>query len=683
MSSDVLELFWDLSSVDKAQRVTAASTLVSKLKEHQDLHRKGKEDGALSKNLSYALKRLTRGLCSSRLCSRQGFCLALSEILATFDEIGIRGVWETAKEVTTVTHSTRKDENDLLYGRFFAVVALFKSGRLTAPGNDALFSEILTICTELANSKLYLREVSYDLIAQLVLACSDQHLRAVSQKILPLISETSVGALDLERLMVAIAIEERTNKAIYASKPLLHASHLESLCPVLMSSSTTHPRLHSVWPHILRTLAARPNLLKAFWLNVVENGLIVSRVERSYMAIALTGAMLKLVPPQHVCDLLTPQLLTLIVRSAVSRSQALHLIATHTLSSLSDSLTASPPLALALVMHMAIHVPHANFTALFRLKGLQEGLNSLNSEGLNTLYDFLIADFNNPTRQHPSKAHESSWVESRREWCVEQLCVIARNSIAHGESGQGHQSLGHRVLRFLSDHALGENKTSTSNSNKSNKTKTQSSSSDVVPLTKSSITCCASRMLTLVLDLSALDKDGNWMDDTSQYIQGVIEHSAKGKDSARINAFATLKTIDTATSTGDHKQSKDAKPNKDKHKDSKDSKDSKKHNTTHNYHNKTQNQNQSQNNKYKTSKLHKHKNKKHNTQSQSQTNATETKTTVATTTPPQLHHQQRHRHRGMCQRTRRFGKRKSTSKSETNQRDKTCQKGGGFCCLCE
>ena len=76
-----LECFYALADLDEAIRSSATKDLVAHLA-------KGEVDeedmGAGSVDLSYAVKRLVRGLCSSRGAARQGFTLALSEVLRAF-----------------------------------------------------------------------------------------------------------------------------------------------------------------------------------------------------------------------------------------------------------------------------------------------------------------------------------------------------------------------------------------------------------------------------------------------------------------------------------------------------------------------------------------------------------------------------------------------------------------------
>jgi DNA polymerase phi len=76
-----LPLFWDLSSPSEKERINASAKLVNTLERFQD-HWGGEDDldESNSPDVSYAIKRLVRGLASPRESSRLGFAVALTEV---------------------------------------------------------------------------------------------------------------------------------------------------------------------------------------------------------------------------------------------------------------------------------------------------------------------------------------------------------------------------------------------------------------------------------------------------------------------------------------------------------------------------------------------------------------------------------------------------------------------------
>ena len=96
MAASTLQHYWDLASFDPAVRINAAQSLVRSLAEFQKDHEATIQNGThktattedeldtlCAPDVSYALRRLLRGLPSSRQGARQGFSLALTEVKIT------------------------------------------------------------------------------------------------------------------------------------------------------------------------------------------------------------------------------------------------------------------------------------------------------------------------------------------------------------------------------------------------------------------------------------------------------------------------------------------------------------------------------------------------------------------------------------------------------------------------
>ena len=100
MSAKVLSFFWELAALDVDRRVKAAASLIAALKIAQ-AEFEGSTGGALCPDLSYAVRRLVRGLASPRDGARQGFGAALIELLGAFDEVTPEEVLEQVSEPST------------------------------------------------------------------------------------------------------------------------------------------------------------------------------------------------------------------------------------------------------------------------------------------------------------------------------------------------------------------------------------------------------------------------------------------------------------------------------------------------------------------------------------------------------------------------------------------------------
>jgi DNA polymerase phi len=92
-SSSSLALYWELASLDSKTRINSAAKLIHLLKNFQSEFEKDDKkkdlviqstedlDNHCAPDMTYALKRLIRGLPSSRQGARQGFSVTLTEVI--------------------------------------------------------------------------------------------------------------------------------------------------------------------------------------------------------------------------------------------------------------------------------------------------------------------------------------------------------------------------------------------------------------------------------------------------------------------------------------------------------------------------------------------------------------------------------------------------------------------------
>ena len=100
-NADYLSHFWSLAEIESSTRVSACEAILSTLR---SLREEKSEDFETS--VEYTLKRLVKGLKSSRGGARQGFATALSMSLNAFFQNGneerLSEVWRHTLEVTKV-----------------------------------------------------------------------------------------------------------------------------------------------------------------------------------------------------------------------------------------------------------------------------------------------------------------------------------------------------------------------------------------------------------------------------------------------------------------------------------------------------------------------------------------------------------------------------------------------------
>ncbi|KAL2622927.1 hypothetical protein R1flu_003132 [Riccia fluitans] len=351
-----MQIYWYLASVEANVREIAALALVKELtaaqkdyeesglgKEERDAEAvilgEGKlEDGLgdCSPAVQYALRRLVRGVASSRESSRQGFALALAAVLGTVPCIRGAAVIKLVEKNLEITASMKGPEmRDALLGQLFAFGAVVRSTRLFGqadkPDQQELAKEVTQRLLSLAKKKTFLREPAVYLVAELGEQLGAQGFeRGVCAA--PLFSDflrDESGSPDA--LLLAIKLYKKLPPSLRSSCPLIpesgnfddlfQPSNLQRLVPCLQESSFSHPRIHLVWHSLLDILFAphsgqeTPKSIKkgkkkrsfetesslevkvaAFWAIVVEGALITSSHERKHLAMHLAVLFLQRLP---------------------------------------------------------------------------------------------------------------------------------------------------------------------------------------------------------------------------------------------------------------------------------------------------------------------------------------------------------------------------------------------------
>ncbi|KAL8283181.1 hypothetical protein RQP46_005959 [Phenoliferia psychrophenolica] len=165
--TSILPLFPLLSSHDPPTRLDASLSLLQSLP--LDLAHPPSASAAATStthdaDTEYALKRLVTGLGSSNEASRQGFAVALAELLA-------RLPLERANDVlpliltssTPATGHDSREERDLLFARLLGLHAVLRSGVLFRPDqtNGESYKDVILALLALSGKKSWIREPAY------------------------------------------------------------------------------------------------------------------------------------------------------------------------------------------------------------------------------------------------------------------------------------------------------------------------------------------------------------------------------------------------------------------------------------------------------------------------------------------------------------------------------------------
>lgn len=290
-----ISVFKDLASVEASTREMAALKLVMELREVQKAYEKSdkmeveqggglqleaeKDDGLknCAPSLRYAIRRLIRGVSSSRECARQGFALGLTILVGTISSIKLDALLKLIIDLLEVSSSMKGQEiRDGLLGRLFAYGALTRSGRISEEwkndSNTNYVKEFTSLVISLAVKKRYLQEPAVSVILNLI---EKLPIEALLHHVLeaPGMHEWFQKATDVgnpDALLLSLKLREKIpgdaevfqNLLPYpfSTNKMFSFGHLSSLIPCFKESTFCQPRVHSLWPVLINTLL--PDVVK-------------------------------------------------------------------------------------------------------------------------------------------------------------------------------------------------------------------------------------------------------------------------------------------------------------------------------------------------------------------------------------------------------------------------------------
>ncbi|KAK4703351.1 DNA polymerase phi, partial [Phenoliferia sp. Uapishka_3] len=157
--TSILPLFPLLSSHDPPTRLDASLSLIQLLP--LDAAPAPNQNDADTK---YAIKRLVTGLGSSNEASRQGFAVALAELLARLPVEQANDVLPLILTSSTpATGHDSREERDLLFARLLGLHAVLRSGVVYRPEatNGETFKDVILALLALSGKKSWIREPAY------------------------------------------------------------------------------------------------------------------------------------------------------------------------------------------------------------------------------------------------------------------------------------------------------------------------------------------------------------------------------------------------------------------------------------------------------------------------------------------------------------------------------------------
>ncbi|CAL9079455.1 unnamed protein product [Musa textilis] len=283
-----VNVFRDLASADSSVREAAAESLVVELSEVQKAYEKqrgkGEEDGTLqleaekddgledcAPSLRYAIRRLIRGVSSSRECARQGFALGLAAVVGTIPTIKLNSLMKLITDLLDVSSSMKGQEaKDYLLGRLFAYGSLARSGRIvkdwSTNADTSVVKDFMSHIISLAGKKRYLSEPAVSIILDMV---DKLPLQALPTEVLKASGvhdwfKRAAEVGDPDALYLALKLQEKIQvddevfgKLLphpFTSENFFGRDHLLYLAECFKESSFCLPRVHSLWPVMVNML---------------------------------------------------------------------------------------------------------------------------------------------------------------------------------------------------------------------------------------------------------------------------------------------------------------------------------------------------------------------------------------------------------------------------------------------
>ncbi|XP_062224134.1 uncharacterized protein LOC133922706 [Phragmites australis] len=281
-----MNVFRDLGSPEASVREAAAVALVAELKDVQRAYEKGarkgervvgdgegpsqmeaeKDDGLenCAPSVRYAIRRLIRGISSSREFARQGFALGLAIVLESIRAISVEAVMKLIPNLLEYSSSMKGPEaKDNILGRLFGFGALARSGRVsrqwTRDKSSSIVKDFVSEVVNLGRKKRYLAEPAVAVILDLVRKLPDE---AILSEVLeaPDVQDWFNRAADVgdpDALFLALKLQERINvqKEIFgrlltypfSPNNFFADEHLLSIAACFKESAFCLPRIHSLW----------------------------------------------------------------------------------------------------------------------------------------------------------------------------------------------------------------------------------------------------------------------------------------------------------------------------------------------------------------------------------------------------------------------------------------------------
>ncbi|WVQ74513.1 hypothetical protein IAR50_004114 [Cryptococcus sp. DSM 104548] len=504
MASNVLPLFWPLANSAKETRLDASASLVSSLETFQQSYAgpskaanseaqedqdsesddgdesgmeidasddEGEDDGSnaqavkldrqMSRNnaedVVYSVKRLVRGLGSSRESSRLGFAVALTELMSRIPTITAPQVFSLVIRNSQYSKNMKgSDERDMMFARLFGMTAIVQSGALFTPAAKAEdFEGVVQQLVALGNAKAWMRESSWWTVVQMTQALVASQVAWKQDALKSVLASAFEEKSWTQEKVALVLVLEQSELDIdwkqylaptFKHTPLLDSHNLVTLGRVLkettgdeedgVSASTTgswKPQLHFVWNIILDRYfpKSQPSNSETdapfqdFFRVVVDESLFSNTAspQRRFWGFQVFERAFPILPETQMPLIFTPNFMRCWVNNLSSPDRYLHKAAQQIAKRVQEIIKENPKVGFTLLSQLVGKHGRPDFDKVTKTKTVESIMGNLNEEGARDFVDYL-KDIILGTSQDNL---DSTRLDERRLWALEQIQALCRN----------------------------------------------------------------------------------------------------------------------------------------------------------------------------------------------------------------------------------------------------------------
>ena len=242
-SPEFLQYFWQLADLNATARSAAAGAIIDHVAIHPQLQ-------------DYTVKRLIRGLSSSRDAARQGFSSTLTQLLMDCPGLDMTELLSLLEDITTVSNSQKgMEQRELMFGRLFGYLAFQRSKRLSSDQLEHVLDQFIVM----SQWKKWFRETCFEAMLTLMvdldgLTSNMPHVLAKVQT--QVFKDTSIAEWNIDQLQLALGLvqmdAETWEGRLFGSSGLELAQIAQH--PAIVTASVTYPRVHRFWAYFCHAI---------------------------------------------------------------------------------------------------------------------------------------------------------------------------------------------------------------------------------------------------------------------------------------------------------------------------------------------------------------------------------------------------------------------------------------------